>query len=195
MIIERDSCTINIRDLSIRLDFVDGSLIYVNRQTLVFSANKLTNLAPYEDITNSSEDVFKFRTFDGDIFSLARSSRNFTLQLVEENKTIQINANGTITQVGLETCDNNFSTAPKFKKVSSIEEFILLSNYSIIPEKSWVSKKKSEINADFKMKFFRIRRAYNGGAIFEEEFVNEKGYLFLATNSIRNYETLDQLFS
>ena len=186
--IERNSCTISIREQSVRIDFLDGSLVYYNLKDRTWSESRLTKLAPYENITNEAEDTFRFLTFDGDIFYLPKNSLSLFLILLErggEEKTIEIGGDGTIKQTSLQTCDNNFSSSPSFKKIDKIEEFLFLSNYAEVSENSWVATKKTELESSFDMRFFRIRRAYCGGAIFDEAFVDEKGNLILATNSVK----------
>lgn len=188
LVIERNSCTITIRELSVRVDFLDGSLIYYDRKNRTWSESKLTNLAPYENITNEAEDTFRFLTFDGDICFLPKNSLSLFFILREsdgEEKNIEVCSDGTIKQTSLQTCDNNFSSTPTFKKIDKLEEFLFLSNYIEVSEKSWVARKKINLESSFDMRFFRIRRAYCGGAIFDGTFADERGNLILATNSIK----------
>lgn len=73
--IDRDNYSLRIRARDIRFDFIDGSLIFINRINLKWSASKLTNLAPYNNITNAQFDEFRFLTFEGDLIFLLKGSK------------------------------------------------------------------------------------------------------------------------
>ena len=173
------------------MDFVDGSLIFFDLKNFKLSTSIETGNYPY---TKLSEN--KFLTYEGDTILVPASSSSSGG--VGDGLEINLNTGVKINILRDSSVLMDGVLIWKFPVLpcgDEIEGIMLFGSQDVGIFSKVACQVINEITAEFKMTTQKVHRAYSGGAIFEEFFVDDNDRLLLATNMNTVFDTLDTVFS
>lgn len=184
-ILERNTYTLTSNNCRVRMDFVEGSLIFFDLKNFKLSTSIETSNYPY---TKLSEN--KFLTYEGDTILVSTG--------VSDGLEINLNTGVKINILRDSSVLMDGALIWKFPVLpceDEIEGIMLFGSQDVGIFSKVACQVINEITAEFRMKALKVHRAYSGGAIFEEFFVDDNDRLLLATNMNTVFDTLDTVFN